>query len=57
MKSECYKNKYHDTLPQCPETDVDYAWLKVGNLTDTWTWCAIHRQVFHAATEHDKVQP
>jgi len=50
--SECYFNKYHTTLPQCPATEVktrpEWGRPKTGNVTDSWTWCAQHAIVVDA---------
>lgn len=39
---ECYHNKFHPNLPQCKKRLVYHATTKVGNLTDSWTWCKKH---------------
>lgn len=41
MKGECYKNKFHPTLPQCSATEVRKR-PPIGNATDDWTWCDDH---------------
>lgn len=51
MTGECYYMKFCPTLPQCANTEVDYRTLKLGNLTDEWTWCEEHRDALDKIVE------
>ena len=39
---ECYHNKFNPSAPQCRATIVRPSPMRLGNLTDEWTWCGEH---------------
>ncbi len=42
MIGECYHDKFHPIRKQCKRKRVVYSHIRIGNLTDKWTWCKQH---------------